>query len=135
MARWSRSSGRRGFTLVELLVVIAIIGTLIGLLLPAVQAAREAARRSSCSNADQWSRVSPAPGRPAKMGISPTSRATRSARAKAAAAGAWGVIPTAVSDSPLPGSDTCRTGFRQGACVACSHCMNAAQASSLATRL
>jgi prepilin-type N-terminal cleavage/methylation domain-containing protein len=50
MARWSRSSERRGFTLVELLVVIAIIGTLIGLLLPAVQSARESARRIACAN-------------------------------------------------------------------------------------
>ena len=46
----SKSSTRRGFTLVELLVVIAIIGILIGLLLPAVQAAREAARRMQCTN-------------------------------------------------------------------------------------
>ena len=44
----SRSSLRRGFTLVVLLVVIAIIGILVALLLPAVQAAREAARRTQC---------------------------------------------------------------------------------------
>ena len=46
----TKTSSRRGFTLVELLVVIAIIGILIGLLLPAVQAAREAARRMQCTN-------------------------------------------------------------------------------------
>ncbi len=46
----TRSTTKRGFTLVELLVVIAIIGILIGLLLPAVQAAREAARRMQCTN-------------------------------------------------------------------------------------
>ena len=46
----TRTTTKRGFTLVELLVVIAIIGILIGLLLPAVQAAREAARRMQCTN-------------------------------------------------------------------------------------
>lgn len=46
----TRSSPRRGFTLVELLVAIAVIAMLLALLLPAVQAAREAARRVQCRN-------------------------------------------------------------------------------------
>ncbi len=48
--RTSRSSLRRGITVIEIVVVIAIIGILIALILPAVQAAREAARRGRCVN-------------------------------------------------------------------------------------
>lgn len=46
----SRSSRRRGFTLVELIAVSGLSTLLLGQLFPAIQEAREAARRSQCKN-------------------------------------------------------------------------------------
>ena len=50
MARFGRSGGKCGFTLVELLAVMAIISILMALLLPAISKARFQARVLECKN-------------------------------------------------------------------------------------